>query len=142
MAGQSASRNATELVYNDHPFVIVNVSVWTSVEVLRNYVYMSRHVDAFRDHAKWFEKMDKPHYCLWWIPAGHIPTVSGGPRASGALPAAWSYAILVLVLQSLSRPGARGRTCLTTCRNRHSCHSEGVQRGCSKNLNSEVWERS
>src|SRR5262252_3786606 len=76
MAGQSASRNATELVYNDHPFVIV--SVWTSVEVLSNYVYMSRHVDAFRDHAKWFEKMDKPHYCLWWIPAGHIPTVAEG----------------------------------------------------------------
>lgn len=24
-----------------------------------------------------FEKMDKPHYCLWWIPAGH-PTVSEG----------------------------------------------------------------
>jgi len=75
---QSASGNATELAYNDDPFVIVNLSVWTSVEVLRDYVYASRHVDALRDRAKWFEKMDKPHYCLWWIPAGHIPTVSEG----------------------------------------------------------------
>jgi len=75
---QSASGNATELAYNDDPFVIVNMSVWTSVEALHNYVYTSRHIEAFRDRAKWFEKMDKPHYCLWWIPAGHIPGVSEG----------------------------------------------------------------
>src|SRR5260370_1023504 len=31
-----------------------------------------------RDRAKWFVKMDKPHYCLWWNPAGHIPTVAEG----------------------------------------------------------------
>jgi len=75
---QSASGNATELAYNDDPFAIVNMSVWTSVEALRNYVYTSRHIEVFRDRAKWFEKMDKPHYCLWWIPAGHIPGVSEG----------------------------------------------------------------
>jgi hypothetical protein len=33
---QSASGNATELADNDGPFVIVNMSAWTSVEVLRN----------------------------------------------------------------------------------------------------------
>jgi Domain of unknown function (DUF3291) len=22
--------------------------------------------------------MEKPHYCLWWIPGTHIPTVAGG----------------------------------------------------------------
>ncbi|HEY1471141.1 MAG TPA: DUF3291 domain-containing protein [Candidatus Acidoferrum sp.] len=75
---QTASGNATELTYSDDPFVIVNMSVWTSVEALRAYVYTSRHIDAFRDRAKWFEKMDKPNYCLWWIPAGHIPSVSQG----------------------------------------------------------------
>jgi hypothetical protein len=75
---QSASGNATELAYNDDPFVIVNMSVWTSAEALRNYVYTSRHIDAFRDRARWFEKMDKPHCRLWWIPAGHILTASEG----------------------------------------------------------------
>ena len=75
---QSASGNATELAYNDDPFVIVNMSVWSSAEALRNSVYTSRHIDAFRDRARWFEKMDKPHYCLCWIPAGDIPTVSEG----------------------------------------------------------------
>lgn len=35
---RTASGNATELTYNDDPFVIVNMSVWTSVEALRDYV--------------------------------------------------------------------------------------------------------
>ncbi len=75
---QSASGNATDIVYSDDPFIIVNMSVWESVEALRNYVYSSEHIQVFRDRAKWFEKMEKPHYCLWWIPAGHIPAVSEG----------------------------------------------------------------
>jgi len=75
---QSDAGNATDIAYNDDPFVIVNMSVWTSVEALRDFVYASRHIDVFRDRAKWFEKMDKPHYCLWWVPAGHIPTVAEG----------------------------------------------------------------
>ena len=75
---QSSSGNATDVPYNDDPFVLVNMSVWESAEFLRDYVYASRHIDLLRDRAKWFEKMEKPHYCLWWVPAGHIPTVAEG----------------------------------------------------------------
>ena len=75
---QSASGNATDVPYNDDPFVIVNMSVWDSVESLRKYVYTSRHIEIFRQRAKWFEKMEKPNYCLWWVPAGHIPSVAQG----------------------------------------------------------------
>ena len=75
---QSESGNATDVPYNDDPFVIVNMSVWDSIESLRNYVYTSRHIEIFRQRAKWFEKAEKPNYCLWWIPAGHIPTVAEG----------------------------------------------------------------
>lgn len=75
---QSASGNATDVVYNEDPFVLVNMSVWESLESLHDYVYSSRHIEVFRQRAKWFEKMEKPHYCLWWIPAGHIPAVAEG----------------------------------------------------------------
>jgi len=75
---QSSSGNATDIVYNDDPFVIVNMSVWESVEALRDFVYKSNHLDVLRDRAKWFEIMEKPHYCLWWIPSTHIPTVADG----------------------------------------------------------------
>jgi len=75
---QTSSGNATDVPYNDDPFVLVNMSVWESVETLRDYVYRSRHVEVLRDRAQWFQKMEKPHYCLWWVPAGHIPTVAEG----------------------------------------------------------------
>jgi len=75
---QSSSGNATDLAYNDDPFVIVNMSVWESVEALRDFAYNSKHSEVFRERARWFEKMAKPHYCLWWIPARHIPTVAEG----------------------------------------------------------------
>jgi heme-degrading monooxygenase HmoA len=75
---QSASGNATDIAYGDDPLVIVNMSVWESLADLRDYAYASRHVEVFRDRARWFEKMDQPHACLWWIPAGHLPTVAEG----------------------------------------------------------------
>ena len=75
---KSDSGNATDIAYNDDPFVVVNMSVWESVEALKKYVYASDHIAPFRDRAKWFEKLGKPHYCLWWIPAGHKPTVAEG----------------------------------------------------------------
>jgi len=58
--------------------VIVNMSVWESIETLREFAYKSSHREAFRDRAKWFEKAVKPGYCLWWIPSGHIPAVAEG----------------------------------------------------------------
>jgi len=75
---QSSSGNATDVVYSDDPSMLVNMSVWESLEALRDYVYRSDHVRVFRDRAKWFVKLDKPIYCLWWVPAGHIPTVAEG----------------------------------------------------------------
>jgi Domain of unknown function (DUF3291) len=72
------SGNDTDIAYNDDPFVIVNMSVWESIEMLRNYAYKSDHAKVFRDRAKWFEKMDKPSRCLWWIPVGHITSVAEG----------------------------------------------------------------
>lgn len=75
---QSESGNATDIAYGDDPFIIVNMSVWRSPEALRRFAYTSDHARVFRDRAKWFEKMSKPNYCLWWIPAGHIPTVAEG----------------------------------------------------------------
>jgi Domain of unknown function (DUF3291) len=75
---QSAAGNATDIAYNDDPFVIVNMSVWESIAALRDFVYRSDHVRFFRDRAKWFAKLDKPIYCLWWVPVGHRPTVREG----------------------------------------------------------------
>src|SRR5215510_16427024 len=76
---QSASGNATDILYNpEDRSILLNMSVWESLEALRDYAYRSDHARVLRDRAKWFEKMDKPIYCLWWVPAGHVPTVAEG----------------------------------------------------------------
>ena len=75
---KSESGNATDIPYSDDPFALVNMSVWQSVEALRAFTYASKHVQVFRERAQWFEKMSKPHYCLWWVPTGHIPEVAEG----------------------------------------------------------------
>src|SRR5262249_25518153 len=89
---QSDSGNATEIAWSDDPFIIVNMSVWESVESLFEFTYQSAHKLVFRDRGQWFEKMAKPGYCLWWIPAGHRPTVAEARerlshyQANGATP--------------------------------------------------------
>lgn len=75
---KSDAGNATDIAYNDDPFVIVNMSVWESIEALKDFTYRGDHRGVFRDRAKWFEKMTAPQYCLWWVSAGHIPTVAEG----------------------------------------------------------------
>ena len=75
---KSSHGNAMDIAYNHDPSNNVNMSVWMGLEALRDYVYKSNPVDVSRDRAKWFERMDKPFACLWWVPAGHIPTVAEG----------------------------------------------------------------
>src|SRR5262249_36204893 len=55
--------------------IIVNMSVWESIEALHQYAYYSKHVEVFRRRAEWFSKMTTPYLALWWIPAGHLPDV-------------------------------------------------------------------
>src|SRR5215467_9734586 len=75
---QSSYGNAMNISYSEDPGINVNMSVWESVETLRDYVFRLQDLVVFRVRVEWFEKMDQPHYCLWWIPAGHIPTVLEG----------------------------------------------------------------
>jgi hypothetical protein len=76
---QSESGNATDIEYSsDDPTMMVNMSVWDSVEALHDFTYSPGHLALLRQRAQWFEKLDQPHYCLWWVPTGHIPTVAEG----------------------------------------------------------------
>jgi Domain of unknown function (DUF3291) len=54
----------------------INMSVWESLDALQQFVYRSAHVAPLRDRNQWFEPIDGPILALWWIPAGHVPTVA------------------------------------------------------------------
>ncbi|MBB2942299.1 heme-degrading monooxygenase HmoA [Actinoplanes lutulentus] len=58
------------------PLRIYTLSVWESVEHLRAFAYQSEHLDYLRRRREWF----LPHgsesaLVLWWVPAGHTPTM-------------------------------------------------------------------
>ena len=66
---------ATEIKAWDDPLMILNLTVWESVEALRAYTYKTEHVAFLRRRLEFFEPHDGPHLALWWVPEGHIPTV-------------------------------------------------------------------
>jgi uncharacterized protein DUF3291 len=56
------------------PDFMVNMSVWESLEALRDFVYRNGpHLDFMRRRREWFHRMAQDHLVLWWVPAGHIP---------------------------------------------------------------------
>ncbi len=77
--------------------LIVNMSVWTSLEALRSFVFTDReHLAVMRRRREWFERLEL-HTALWWVPAGHEPTVAEAEermdvlRKHGATPRAFSF---------------------------------------------------
>jgi hypothetical protein len=75
---QTESGDATALRVFDDPLIIVNMSVWESLEALHAYVYRSAHARVLRERMRWFDKLSGPYYAIWWVPEGHVPTVEEG----------------------------------------------------------------
>jgi len=89
--------DATSLRPYEDERIIVNTSVWESVDALFQYAYYSDHTEFFRRRAEWFIKMTAPAVALWWIEAGHIPTVEEAKEKlslieqQGATPLAFTF---------------------------------------------------
>ena len=72
------SGNSTAIdVFND-PMLIVNMSVWESIEDLKQFVYESGHLQIYLRKKEWFHDMDKAHMALWWVKSGELPTAQQG----------------------------------------------------------------
>jgi len=73
---QTEAGDATALrPYNDDT-ILINMSVWETIDTLKAFVYRTHHADVMRQREKWFERLDTYFIALWWVPAGTIPTVS------------------------------------------------------------------
>lgn len=73
---QTEDGNATAIRAFDDDMLIVNMSVWESVEALAAFTYSTAHRDVMRRRRQWFERLAEAYLVLWWIPAGTLPTVS------------------------------------------------------------------
>lgn len=72
---QSESGNATDIKAFDDDWLLVNMSVWESIETLKTFTYNTAHADVMRKRRQWFEPQTQMYLVMWWIPAGHIPTL-------------------------------------------------------------------
>jgi hypothetical protein len=68
--------NSTSVRVRNDPRILVNFTVWEDVESLFDYAFHSAHVEMYRRRREWFEHVEEPFAVIWWIPAGHIPTVA------------------------------------------------------------------
>jgi len=72
---QTEAGNATYLRPYDDDRILFNLSVWETIEQLKVYVYQTAHAELLRQRQEWFEHFDGMYLALWWVPAGHIPSV-------------------------------------------------------------------
>jgi heme-degrading monooxygenase HmoA len=82
---QTEDGDATAIRPFDDERVMVNLSVWESLEALRGFVYAGRHLEVLRRRREWFHRMDDPIVALWWVPAGTVPTVAEAKERLGLL---------------------------------------------------------
>jgi hypothetical protein len=95
---QTEAGDATEVSVFDDPGMIVNLSVWESIDALREFSYrLPEHVGILRRRREFFVRPDDATTALWWIPAGSIPTVGEAEerltllRAAGPSPDAFTF---------------------------------------------------
>jgi len=61
--------------FDGDPRMAINLSVWDSVGALERFVWRTVHKRFYGRRHEWFERMDERYFVMWWVPAGHRPTV-------------------------------------------------------------------
>src|SRR5437899_5446852 len=72
---QTSEGNATDLRPYEDDLILVNLSLWASLSDLLTFVYKSQHRQVLQQRHQWFERFNGSYLALWWVPAGHIPSV-------------------------------------------------------------------
>jgi hypothetical protein len=72
---QTEEGDATGITIYDDPTIIVNMSVWESLDTLMMFVRSESHMSIMKQRRDWFERPDQPYLVLWWVPENHRPTV-------------------------------------------------------------------
>ena len=72
---QTEEGDATSIRAFDDDMLLVNMSVWESLDALSAFVYRSDHRAVMLRRREWFERPADAFMVLWWVPADHTPTV-------------------------------------------------------------------
>lgn len=73
---QSDSGDATDVAVFDDEWLIINMSTWRDTNALTAFMYQGQHRELLARRRDWFERLEEAMVALWWVPAGHRPTVA------------------------------------------------------------------
>ena len=72
---ESDDEEPEEIRVFDDKLILFNMSVWESIEALEQFAYQSIHLEVLQKKSNWFERPTRTPLVLWWVKAGHIPSV-------------------------------------------------------------------
>ena len=70
------SDNATNYQCFGRDDLLVNLSVWQSIETLKAFVTSSEHLEIMRRRSEWFLPLDAATLVLWWLDTELLPSVA------------------------------------------------------------------
>ncbi|MGR8008295.1 DUF3291 domain-containing protein [Streptomyces hypolithicus] len=73
--------NATDVPVFGDDWLIVNLSVWRDTNALTAFMYQGQHRELLGRRGEWFERVKEAMTALWWVEAGHRPTVEEAEKA-------------------------------------------------------------
>ena len=94
---QTEAGDATAIRAFDDDMLLLNMSVWQTIDALAEFTYRTPHRDVMRRRRQWFERLADAYLVLWWIPAGTLPTVADAKarlerlRRDGPSPEAFTF---------------------------------------------------
>jgi hypothetical protein len=74
---QDESGHAMNMMVYDDPAILPNLTLWKSPQALERFVWQTQHGRFYRRREDWFVPIETP-LVLWWVPAGHQPTLAEG----------------------------------------------------------------
>ena len=75
---EDGTGNAMSITTSLGQNVLVNISVWESVEALQSFTYKTEHTAFLRRRSEWFESPQESQTALWWVEEGTKPTAVDG----------------------------------------------------------------
>jgi hypothetical protein len=94
---QTEAGDATAIRAFEDDMLLLNMSVWGSIEALAEFTYRTAHRDVMQRRRQWFERLADAYLVLWWIAADTRPTVTDAKarlellRRDGPSPEAFTF---------------------------------------------------
>jgi len=73
-SGEPGTGN-TENNIGDDPQFVANLTVWEDAPSLEKFVWGTIHKQFYERRTEWFQVLGDMHFVMWWVPAGHKPSL-------------------------------------------------------------------